>query len=408
VTDPDAVGERPGLLRLSNPVRPYSWGTTSAIADLLGIEDDGEPKAELWLGAHPDSPSTVPDGRRLDELVAGDATRLVGPDVEATFGARLPYLLKVLSAAEALSLQVHPNAEQAAAGFADEEARGVPRDAPERRYRDPFHKPEMIVALEPFDALCGLRDPAQTRALLGSLEVDDLAWAHLLALLSHEDSSTALRDAVGWLLGDDERIPPLVRAAGEAAAARTDRPEFVTTAELSKAYPGDPGVLVALLLNQVRLAAGEALFLPAGNIHAYLRGTGIEVMASSDNVLRAGLTPKHVDAAELMRITDFTPWPIPFVVPERSGPVATYRPGAAEFELAFVTPPPGDERWHDVPVSGPRILLVLDGELEVAVGTGAGESASRGTSLFIPAAAGSLSVRGAGTVVVAGVPPRAV
>lgn len=396
------------MLRLTNSTRPYTWGTTSAIAGLLGVADDGEPKAELWLGAHPDSPSTVTGGRRLDEVVAEDATRLVGPEVEATFGARLPYLLKVLSAAKALSLQVHPDAEQAAAGFADEEDRGVPPGAPERRYRDPFHKPEMIVALGPFDALCGLRDPAGTVTLLGTLDVAHPAWPHLLALLSGADPRDALRSAVSWLLGEDERIPSLVHAVGEAAATATDRrPELVTAAELAEAYPGDPGVLVALLLNRVQLAAGEALFLPAGNIHAYLRGTGIEVMASSDNVLRAGLTPKHVDAAELMRITDFTPRPIPVVVPERSGPVTTYRPGAAEFELAFVTPPAGDEAWHDVPVSGPRILLVLDGELDVTVHSRPGddsERAARGVSLFVPAAAGTLSLRGTGRAVVVGVP----
>ena len=396
------------MLRLSNTVRPYSWGTTSAIADLLGIADDGEPKAELWLGAHPDSPSTVPGGQRLDHLIAEDAARLVGPEVEAAFGPRLPYLLKVLSAESALSLQVHPNAEQARSGFADEEARGVPQDAPERRYRDPFHKPEMIVALEPFDALCGLRDPAQTRILLGSLEVDDLAWTHLLGLLSHADRSTALRDAISWLLGDDERLPALVRAAGQAAAARADRPEFVTAAALADAYPGDPGVLVALLLNRVTLAPGEALYLPAGNIHAYLHGTGIEVMASSDNVLRAGLTPKHVDADELMRITDFTPRPVPVVVPEHSGPVTTYRPGADEFELAFVTLTGDDgEGWHDVPVSGPRILLVLDGELEVAVRGEPGSEAervARGSSVFVPASEGTLSLRGVGRAVAAGIP----
>ena len=397
------------MLRLSNPVRPYSWGSTSAIADLLGIADDGEPKAELWLGAHPDSPSLLPDGGRLDELIAADARGLVGPDVEEAFGQRLPYLLKVLSAAQPLSLQVHPDVEQAEAGFADEESRGVPRDAANRRYRDPFHKPEMVVALTPFDALCGLRDPALTLTLLGALDVEHPAWTHLLDLLASADSSRALRDAVSWLLGGDERVPSLVRAVGRAAAAAAETPEFATAAALAEAYPGDPGVLVALLLNRVRLAPGEALFLPAGNIHAYLQGTAVEVMASSDNVLRAGLTPKHVDAAELMRITDFTPRPIPVVVPECAGPIAVYRPGAAEFELVFVTLGADDgTEWHELPVFGPRILLVLAGELDARVaGPSTGsivEHVVRGGSLFVPAASGRLSVRGVGTAVVAGVP----
>jgi len=317
----------------------------------------------------------------------------------------------VLSAAAPLSLQVHPNAEQAAAGFANEQDRQVPQDAPFRRYRDPFHKPEMVVALEPFDALCGLRDPARTADLLAGLDVEHPAWPHLRDLVSGSPADAALRRTVSWLLGGDEQIPSLVRAVAAAAVARPDRPEYVTTADLAEAYPGDPGVLVGLLLNRVRLAPGEALFLPAGNIHAYLRGTALEVMASSDNVLRAGLTNKHVDAAELVRITDFIPRPLPVVVPERDGPVLIYRPGAAEFELVHVTLTTSDGHdWHDLPVDGPRILLVLDGELEVAVGDRAPvqertiERVGRGTSLFVAALYGVLAVRGVGTAVVAGVP----
>jgi mannose-6-phosphate isomerase len=400
--------------RLSNPVRPYPWGSTSTIPDLLGTPDDGAPKAELWLGAHPDSPSLLPDGTRLDAAIAADPASLVGPGVQASFGPRLPYLLKVLSAVAPLSLQVHPNSEQAAAGFADEQDRQVPQDAEVRRYRDPFHKPEMVVALEPFDALCGLRDPAQTAELLAGLAVEHPSWQRLRELVSGSPADAALRRTVSWLLGGDEQVPSLVRAVAAAAVARPDRPEYVTTAALAEAYPGDPGVLVALLLNRVLLAAGEALFLPAGNIHSYLSGTAVEVMASSDNVLRAGLTNKHVDAAELVRITDFTPRPLPVVVPERHGPVLVYRPGAAEFELAHVTLTESDGRdWHDLPVEGPRILLVLDGELEASVGSdapgrpdrpGTVEHVGRGTSLFVPAVSGVLAVRGVGTAVVAGVP----
>ena len=304
---------------------------------------------------------------------------------------------------------MHPNAEQARSGFADEEARGVPRDAPERRYRDPFHKPEMIVALEPFDALCGLRDPAQSRILLGSLQVYDLAWTHLLGLLSHSDSSAALRDAISWLLGDDERLPALVRAVGQAAAARPDPPSSSPQQSSPTCTPAIPECSSRCCSTGWRLAPGEALYLPAGNIHAYLHGTGIEVMASSDNVLRAGLTPSASTPTELMRITDFTPRPVPVVVPEHDGVVTAYRPGADEFELAFVTLTGEDSNgWHDVPVGGPRILLVLDGEVEVAVGGwGPGSEAervTRGSSVFVPASEGTLSLRGMGRAVVAGVP----
>jgi mannose-6-phosphate isomerase len=399
------------VYRLTNTVQPYAWGSTSVIADLLGVPDDGRPKAELWIGAHPTAPSRLPDGRPLGQAIEADAARLVGTGVAAEFGPRLPYLLKVLSAAAPLSLQVHPNAEQAAAGFADEEERGVTADAPDRRYRDPFHKPEMVLALERFEALCGLRDAAQTSALLDTLEVDHPAWPRLHSLLSGPDAVGALRDTVGWLLGGDERLPSLVDAVARAAAVAPVSPELTTAVALAEQYPGDSGVLVALLLNRVTLAPGEAMFLPAGNLHAYLKGTAIEVMAASDNVLRAGLTSKHVDAAEVLRIGDFTPQALPMVEPERHGAVTVYRPGAAEFELGYVELGAADaENWHELPMTGPRSLLVLRGAVEVATGTGsaagggAAEQVGRGTSLFVPAAAGTLRLRGQGAVVVAAVP----
>jgi mannose-6-phosphate isomerase len=397
------------LLRLRNPVRDYPWGGTSAIPDLLGYPADGTPQAELWLGAHPDSPSTLPDGRRLDDAVAADPEQHLGAAVRAQFGPRLPFLLKVLAAAAPLSLQVHPDARQAQAGYDDEEARGVPRDSGQRRYRDPFHKPELLVALDPFEALCGLRDPEQTLELLARLDVADPAWPALLERLAEPDPASALTAAVGWLLGGDERVPPLVDAVAAAAAAHPDSPELVTAAELAAAYPRDPGVLVALLLNRVTLLAGEALFLPAGNLHAYLRGTALEVMAASDNVLRAGLTGKHVDVAELLRITDFTPRPLPVVRPERVGPLTRYRPDVADFTLvrADLSDP---HQWYDVCLSGPRVLLALAGTVEARLADGGpneGERLARGESAYVASADGPLCLRGTGTAVVAGSPAAA-
>jgi mannose-6-phosphate isomerase len=395
--------------RLNNEVRSYAWGSTSVLPALLGLPEDGEPKAELWLGAHPDSPSRLSDGRSLDAVIDGDDGRLIGAGAVAPFGRRLPYLLKVLSAAAPLSLQVHPDAEQAARGYADEQDRSVSPAAAERRYRDPFHKPEMVLALEPFDALCGLRDPTDTSALLRSLEVDDPAWPRLLELVA----AGALREAVSWLLSRDPDLPSLVRAVARGAGSHSDRPEHATTAALAQAYPDDPGVLVALLLHRVTLAPGEALFLAAGQLHAYLGGTAVEVMASSDNVLRAGLTSKYVDVDELMRITDFTPRPLPRVIAQRSGVVSRYRPPAAEFELAYAEL--GDDdggRWHELPVTGPRILLALSGAVDLTVmavddDAGVPTRLDRGDSVFVSAAAGPLALRGAGTAVAVGVPAGA-
>lgn len=400
------------MLRLINPIRRYDWGSTSAIPDILGVPPDGDPQAELWMGAHPDSPSTLPDGRRLDDAVAADAQALLGASVRAAFGDRLPYLAKILAAAAPLSLQVHPAADQAAAGFAEEEARGVPSDARVRRYRDPFHKPEMVVALGDFDALCGWRDPVISRALLADAAIDHPLVGALDGRLSHDDPAAALRDAVGWLLGGPEDVAGLVQALGRAADARADVPELVTAAELARLHPGDPGVVVAMLLNRVTLAAGEALYLPAGNVHAYLRGTAVEVMAASDNVLRAGLTTKHIDAPELLRTVDWTPRPLPYVAPSVAGVWRRYRPGATEFEVSIadlgpsLTPEggvPADGAWAEGPGHGPRIVLALGGS--VAVRTRLGEEVlTPGHSLLVPGSEGPLHVRGVGTAVVIGVP----
>jgi mannose-6-phosphate isomerase len=391
------------LQRLTNPVRRYPWGSTTAIPTLLGEVADGTPQAELWLGAHPDSPSSLPDGQRLDAAVASDPEVHLGATLRAAFGPRLPFLLKVLAAAAPLSLQVHPSSEQAQAGYDDEQARGVAADAPERRYHDPFHKPELVVALGPFDALCGLRDPAATLALLDLLDVEDPAWPELRHRLAQPGAAAALRDTVGWLLGGDARVPALVDAVAAAAARRPDRPELATTADLGAAYPRDPGVLVALLLNRVTLAAGEALYLPAGNLHAYLRGTALEVMASSDNVLRAGLTGKYVDAAELLRIADFAPRPLPLVEPHRDGPLSRYEPDIADFTLVLADLDDA-RRWFPVAVQGPRVLLVVDGAVEAMTAGAPAERLAKGESAYVAAGDGALRLRGAGVAVVAGSP----
>ncbi|KNC19641.1 mannose-6-phosphate isomerase [Arthrobacter sp. RIT-PI-e] len=324
---------------LDNTLRPYAWGSEHAIAELLGREPSGGPEAELWVGAHPGSPSQVllADGSRcgLDELIGSDPEALLGPVVAARFDGRLPFLLKVLAAGSALSLQVHPSLEQAAAGYDAEEAAGVPRDAPHRNYRDRNHKPEMIFALTPFEALCGFRPLAGARA----------AFAFLAGLVDAGTPARELLDAVAGTLGEDAAETSAENPTGDVAAPASaalqsafrrllETPEDVVTAvttaaggqhgtaddaggsragtlatvaELSRQYPGDPGVLVALLLNRVSLQPGQALHLPAGNIHAYLGGLGIEVMASSDNVLRGGLTPKHVDTGELLDTVVFEP-----------------------------------------------------------------------------------------------------
>ena len=387
--------------RLTGTVQAYAWGSTTALPEFLGEEPNGEPQAELWLGAHVDSPSVLEDGTRLDDAVRADPQRLLGKRVTAAFGPRIPFLLKVLSAQSPLSLQVHPSPEQAAAGFAAEQSAGVAPDAPDRRYHDEFHKPEMVVALTPFEVLCGLRPNAEVAALLATLDVADPTWGYLLSLLEGTDDRAHER-ALRWLLGGDPRVPALLDAVVHACATRVSEPSLRTVVELAEAFPGDPGVLVSLLLHRVSLEPGDALFLPAGNVHAYLSGTALEVMASSDNVLRAGLTSKHVDVEELLRLVHFTPRAVPWVTPERRGPLTCYRPGTDEFELVQARLD-GAQGWVDVEADGPRVVLVLDGVVEAGAGSEV-SSVRRGESLFVADADGPLRLRGTGCAVVVAVP----
>jgi len=297
------------IYELDGVIRPYAWGSRTAIPALLGRAPSDEPAAELWFGAHPDDPSRVQD-TTLDKLIEADPERMLGAATVAAFGPRLPFLLKVLAAETALSIQVHPNLAQAQAGYAAEDARGVPRDSPQRNYRDPNHKPELLCALTEFDALCGFRPVRQTLRLLAALDVAELApYRELLA-------AGGLRAAFTALVELDE--PGTLVAAVVAGLPRLAGTEWAdlgaALTRVARDFPGDRGLAVALLLNFVRLAPGEAIFLGAGNVHAYLQGTGVEIMANSDNVLRCGLTGKHIDVAELLRITDFAPlvdprWP---------------------------------------------------------------------------------------------------
>lgn len=317
------------LLRITNDPRPYAWGSATAIAELRGVDPSGGPEAELWLGTHPGSPTRV---------VGADAAGLPSTlaevvEAEAGGAGHLPFLLKILAAAKPLSLQAHPTAEQAARGFERENEAGIPADAPERNYKDSSPKPEVIVAVrDGFEALCGFRDPSVSAAAIRDLARGD----EVLEALADRVERGPLRDVFEWLITRGEGVEELVRRAsalaeeGSGSAAETVR-------LLATEYPGDPGVVIALLLNRVSLGRGEALFLPAGNIHAYLSGLGVELMTASDNVLRGGLTPKHVDVPELLKVLDFTTGPAPRLEPVRFGEgVDALRPEGVEFELVRV------------------------------------------------------------------------
>lgn len=383
-----------GLHTVRNPIRNYAWGSLTAIPDCLGVEPSGEPQAEMWLGAHPGAPSVlVESGVRLDDFLHQHPEQL-GAALER-FGPQLPFLMKLLAAATPLSLQVHPTMEQARVGFARDEAAGLSLDDPQRSYKDPFHKPEIIVALSDFKALCGFRPPAEARLELAALLGDEGnhgVGAELLSNLGAADEPDALRSAFELIMSGRPDVRTLAQAAIAAAQAATgqlaDTIRFV-----GSHYGDDPGVLGAALLNRVDMVAGEALYLDAGNIHAYLEGFGIEAMAPSDNVLRGGLTPKRVDVPGLLEIVNFRA-----IVPTRvEGAVSSaadvtltsYRPPADEFSVHVIEATGGPRTLTEL--TGPSILIVVDGSLEVSAGD-ASVLLGRGDSLF-QAAGAPLAVR---------------
>ncbi|HZC71781.1 MAG TPA: mannose-6-phosphate isomerase, class I [Jatrophihabitans sp.] len=370
------------VVPLDGVPRDYAWGSHRVIQRLLGLPEDGQPIAELWFGAHPHDPS--PAGQRtLDALIEADPEGLLGARTVARFGPHLPYLVKILAADRPLSMQVHPTREQAGDGCAREDAAGIARDADKRNYRDANHKPELLCALTPFEALCGFRPVTDTLRLLDALRLPALIpVAELLgrpaglraaftALLRDPDPASvadAVADAVG-------RLPD--EWAGPAQAVR----------QCAQAFPGDVGVVLALLLNHVVLEPGEAIYLGAGSVHAYLGGTGVEIMANSDNVLRCGLTAKHINIPELLKITDFSPLAEPRW-PSLRGRFDVPIPDFALTRLEIDEPVGLDD-------PGPCIVLCTAGQVTVAdVGARAGHA------VFVPPGQ-AVTISGAGLAFVA-------
>ncbi len=292
------------MFALTNEVRRYAWGSHTAMAEFLGHPSPSpQPEAELWIGAYPACPSRLADGRTLSQLIADDPIAAVGAAAVERFGPRLPFLMKVLTIGSPLSLQAHPNAAQAETGFAAEEAAGIPLDSGIRNYRDGRHKPELLCAVSQVEAFCGFRPVAETVALLDELAVPELDG------LRHSLTAAGLEDSVRWIcdLSESDVAGAVSSLAKSAVAVRNgpylDALRWIT--RLAAEYPGDRGVVLTLLCEFIRLEPGEALSIPAGCLHAYLSGMGVEIMAESDNVLRGGLTGKHVDVGELQRVLDF-------------------------------------------------------------------------------------------------------
>lgn len=388
------------MYELENAIRDYAWGSTTAIANLLGRPESGNPEAELWIGSHPGATSTVrlPDGSKapLDRMIAQDPEHFLGAESVAEFGPILPFLAKILAASQPLSLQVHPSIEKAKAGFARENAAGIPLDAPNRNYRDENHKPEMMFALTPFEALCGFRPAAETRGILLRVAASfDLVETEipplLLALvedLADPDESAGLRKAFERLISGGEEVSHATAMVAavliSGASIAPDQAALSTVVSLNEKYPGDPGVLISVLLNRISLAPGEAVYLPAGNVHAYLHGLGVEVMACSDNVLRGGLTPKFIDVPELLDNIEFKPAAVPTLTPETTVlGQELYQPPFREFQLQRIELSPGGA---PVPLAqaGAAVVIVIQGSIYLDSPKG-DLQLGRGGSAFLPA-----------------------
>lgn len=384
------------LYPLRNPIREYAWGSKTAIADLLGRPVSDSPQAELWLGAHPSAPSQLEaegeDGcawQPLHRWTAEHREEVLGAEVAARW-PHLPFLLKVLAADKPLSIQAHPDADEARRGFAAEEAAGVPRDARERNYPDDRHKPELIYALTPFTVLRGFRQPADVRRRFEAVGLADVPCLEPL-----DGAGEGLQSfLLGLLEAPGEEAEAWVQTALEEIERRGPVDESEAwLPRLADEYGLDRGVLGPLFLHVFRLEPGEALYTGAGVLHAYLEGLGIEVMASSDNVLRGGLTVKHVDPDELAKVVRYVPQ-----VPQRTeghtypGELRFDTP-ADEFRLSVLQPEGGDVNV----AGGVQILLCTDGKGTIQVGDETTHFA-RGDSFLVPHHTGPFKISGDATV----------
>jgi mannose-6-phosphate isomerase len=422
-------------------VRPYPWGSRQSIAELQGrpVPSPG-PEAELWMGAHPSAPSAVLGlGQRpttLDAVIAADPDRELGPRCVARFGPRLPFLLKVLAAEKALSIQVHPSRAQAQAGFGAEDRQGLARDDPARNYTDDWPKPELLYALTPFEVLSGLRPPADAAAFLralavpplaplitqletaapleaapleagpleaGPLEAGPLEAGPLMPAASGEVLAAMLGTILRWPAAGQPALVAGVAAACArlAAAAGPYAASAAAAVRVAADHPGDLGVVASLLMRHAVLEPGQAMFMPAGGLHAYLRGTGIELLANSDNVVRAGLTGKHLDVPELLTLLDPSAG-VPVLAPRPlADGIAWFDTPAPEFRLYLVDLVGGA---LTLPGEGPRILLCTEGSAVLRSESGREAEITRGGSCFVSAADGTVRGTGQAHLFLAAVP----
>jgi mannose-6-phosphate isomerase len=381
------------VLALTCPTQSYDWGSTHAIPGFQRQEADGRRVAEVWIGTHPLGTARVSDASGQEKLLT---------DVAGELG----FMLKVLAAERPLSIQVHPDATRAAAGFAEEEAAGVALDAPDRVFKDPFPKPEMVYALSTFDTLVGLRRTSEIMRILDAL--DHPLTDQLMAGLVETTGFTGIVRLIEGLIASPpspEAVTEVVAGCQKALDAGRDvKRAFETAVELAEACPGDVGVIVSLLLNRLTLQPGEAAYLATGIIHAHLRGLCLEVMVSSDNVLRAGLTTKHIDAPGLVRCLEEGTSRAARVEPIVFNYSTDVFAPCDDFALSVTQSSPADPAGVALPASGPRLLVCTGGEVALANRRDEVLRLGRGDVAFADDSDGELRVAGTGEIAQAFVP----
>nr|WP_313905661.1 mannose-6-phosphate isomerase, class I [Vibrio paucivorans] len=387
----------PAFLPMHNVIQNYAWGSTNSLQSLFGFNNDKEePQAELWMGAHPNGCSYVDiDGQQhnLAELIARQPEQYLGKTTFEQFG-ELPYLFKVLAAEKALSIQVHPSKLQAEAGFLKEQNQGTPLTAGNRNYKDPNHKPELVYALTLYQAMNGFRSLEEIIEYFAKLDISELA--PIIDHLINNQTDLGLSQFFSSLLTLDEKIKQSAINKLIDKVSIIEEPVCSLISKLADQYPGDIGLFSPLILNVITLQPGEAMFLDAQTPHAYIKGTGLEIMANSDNVLRAGLTPKYIDVEELIACTRFEPKPLSSLKlsPTQSGDTLNYAIPVDDFKFSILSP----THPMEVETQSGEILLAIDSLVNLQHTNGDSCDLKPGQSVFIPACSERYTVKSAGRV----------
>ncbi|MDH3575438.1 MAG: mannose-6-phosphate isomerase, class I [Desulfobacteraceae bacterium] len=398
-----------GICLLKNTIQEYAWGSYTAIPELLGNDSPANtPQAELWMGAHPKAPSQVKCNgkwRSLLELIDKNSRDILGEKVAQKFKNRLPYLFKVLAAAKPLSIQAHPSLGQAGEGFERENRLKIPLDAPNRNYKDDNHKPECICALTFFWALNGFRKIPDMISLMDKICPKGLKKD--FDLFRQQPNSRGLKEFFKAMMIMDRKTQKQIidDAVKNADQLKDKNNAYQWIIDLHKEYPSDIGIFSPIILNLICLEPGQAMFLPAGTLHAYLDGVGIELMANSDNVLRGGLTPKHVDVKELLNVLNFEEREINILNMERINPCEhRYESHAEEFALSVITVKT-DQNYYSPDKRCVEMLLCTDGDAVVVdLAENKSVDIKKGMSILIPDVVKKYSIKGDAVLYKAAVP----